>query len=121
MRLLDYRCGFCGKAKLDVVILDGGEAPRCCAHVMERLPVAPRLSGVRRMGQAGYGRDMTVKEIDATLAKEGSWVASENERRQIRQMTEAGVDPVIIKKPPDTRRHVEKAIELMKAKKAKAT
>jgi hypothetical protein len=83
---------------------------------MERLPAAPRLSGVKRMGQPGYGRDMTVKEIDKKLEAEGSWVASENERRAIRQMTESGIDPVIIKKKPDTKKHVEKAIQMMKDK-----
>jgi hypothetical protein len=116
VRLLDYRCGFCGRARLDVVIPDGGEAPKCCAHSMERMPVAPRLSGVKRMGQVGYGKEMTVKEIDQKLAKEGSWVASENERRQVRQMSEAGIDPVIIKKRPDTRKHVEQAMQILKAK-----
>jgi len=86
---------------------------------MWRLPVAPGLSGVRRMGKMGFGREMTSKEIDGKLAAEGSWVASEDERRKIKQMIETPIDPVVIKAPPDDRRlnqALDKATRILKEK-----
>jgi len=117
LRLADFLCGFCGRRFEDVPEAYGEDStPHCCGHRAKRAATGPRVNNTKRYGQFAFGREMTAKEVDAQLKKEGSWIPSENEKRIIRDMTDAGVDPVIVK-PRDDRKlnkAVERAYRMMK-------
>lgn len=115
LRMQDYRCRVCGHTWEQIG--RPGETREHCGLAAGRIIGAPAVHYKEGTYSPAVGHAVSSsREIDRELGKQGQWVPSPREAKEISQMTEAGVTPVAIGPGPDQEKiakHAEKALERM--------
>jgi hypothetical protein len=110
MKFVDFRCDVCN-VQYELPEPSGIRIqPSHCGRLARRLIGAPHVTGTRLYSKHYAGEEATARHIDKALDKEGSWVPTPREAKEISQMTEAGIEPIKVTAKPN-REKIAKVVE----------
>jgi hypothetical protein len=110
VRLETFDCGECGQRFEKAIPRGWKSKAHHCGRPAKRVIGAPAITNTVARFSHAIGREATFREIDRKLAKDGSYIPSAKEAKEVREMTENKVLPEYFGPPPDDRK-IKKAVD----------